>query len=49
MLLHEGAGRDMKSLLGLGDNAWSARLDDMLIGVYGLIGLGGGYGSTARR
>lgn len=40
ILLHEGAGRDMKSLLGLGDNAWSARLDDMLIGVYGLIGLG---------
>ncbi len=40
ILLHEGIGRDIKRLLHLATNAWSVRLDDMLIGVYGLIGLG---------
>jgi hypothetical protein len=39
ILLHEGAGHSFHKLLGLAETAWSSRLDDMLVGVYGVIGI----------
>lgn len=39
ILLHEGAGHSFHKVLGLAETAWSSRLDDMLVGVYGIIGI----------
>jgi len=39
MLLHEGAGHDILKIFHLPETAWTGRFDDMLIGVYGIIGL----------
>ncbi len=39
ILLHEGAGHSFHKILGLAETAWSSRLDDMLVGIYGIIGI----------
>lgn len=39
ILLHEGAGHDVNKIFGLAETGIWAHLDDMLVGLYGLVGL----------
>lgn len=38
-LLHEGADMSIHKLLGIAPNEFTSRLDDLIIGLYGLIGM----------
>jgi len=40
ILLHEGAGHGVNKIFGLGETGVWAHLDDMLVGLYGVVGLG---------
>lgn len=38
-LLHEGMDSSFHKMLGIGPNAWTSRLDDLLVGLYGVVGM----------